>query len=264
MIQVREPAVAGRFYPAGTGELNATVHALLLEERHRADSAPKALVVPHAGFIYSGSVAASAYARLIPFRKRYQKVILLGPCHRCAIRGIAVSGMDVFRTPLGDVAVDHDLRSMLDHPAVCRQESAHRFEHSLEVQLPFLQTALDSFSLLPLAVGDTGPEIVAEVLELIWGGPETLVVISSDLSHYLPYEEARRRDRETCDAIEALNAQGIGHEDACGATPLGGLLLAVRAHGLKVTTLDLRNSGDTAGGRSQVVGYGAWMFQEAS
>ncbi len=262
MIQVREPAVAGYFYPATPGELSETVMAMLREEQSQTDSAPKALVVPHAGYVYSGTVAAAAYARLWSFRDHYTKVVLLGPCHRCAIRGLAISGVDAFRTPLGDVALDRERSSVLKHPAVSQSESAHRLEHSLEVQLPFLQSVLGSFSLLPLAVGEATPETVAEVIELVWGGPETLFVVSSDLSHYLAYDEACERDLKTCTAIRNLDAHRIGHGDACGATPLGGLLIAARAHGLKVTTLDLRNSGDTAGGKSQVVGYGAWMFQE--
>jgi len=264
MIQVREPAVAGHFYPASPGELSETVQAMLREEQSQADTAPKALVVPHAGFIYSGPVAAAAYKLLQPFRDQYTRVVLLGPCHRYAIRGLAVSTVDIFRTPLGDVALDRELSAVTDHPAVIRSESAHRLEHSLEVQLPFLQTVLESFSLLPLAVGHAAPETVAEVLELLWGGPETLIVISSDLSHYLSYDEACHRDRKTCNAIQGMDVRSIGHGDACGATPLGGLLITARNRGLKVTTLDLRNSGDTAGGKSEVVGYGAWMFQEAN
>ncbi len=271
MIQVREPAVAGYFYPATPGELSETVMAMLREEQSQTDSAPKALVVPHAGYVYSGAVAAAAYARLWSFRDHYTRVVLLGPCHRCAIRGLAISSVDAFRTPLGDVALDRELSAVLGHPSVSQSELAHRLEHSLEVQLPFLQSVLGSFSLLPLAVGEATPETVAEVIELLWGGPETLFVVSSDLSHYLAYDEACERDLETCTAIQnlddfaddvAADGGGIGHGDACGATPLGGLLIAARTHGLKVTTLDLRNSGDTAGGKSQVVGYGAWMFQE--
>ena len=264
MIQVREPAVAGHFYPASPGELSETVQAMLREEQSQADSAPKALVVPHAGFIYSGPVAAAAYSLLRSFRDQYKRVVLLGPCHRFAIRGLAVSGVDVFRTPLGDVALDREMLAALNHQAVNRSESAHRLEHSLEVQLPFLQIVLGSFSLLPLAVGEMTPETVAEVIELLWGGPETLIVVSSDLSHYLSYDEACHRDRKTCNAILDMDAHSISHGDACGATPLGGLLITARNHGLKVTTLDLRNSGDTAGGKGQVVGYGAWMFQEAN
>jgi AmmeMemoRadiSam system protein B len=209
-------------------------------------------------------VAAAAYKLLRSFRDQYKRVVLLGPCHRYAFRGLAVSAVDVFRTPLGDVALDREMLAVLEHPAVTRSEPAHSLEHSLEVQLPFLQTVLGPFSLLPLAVGQTEPETVAAVLELLWGGPETLVVVSSDLSHYLSYDEACQRDRKTCKAVQDMDARSIGHGDACGATPLGGLLITARSRGLKVTTLDLRNSGDTAGGKSEVVGYGAWMFQEVN
>jgi len=265
MTQIRKPAVAGHFYPGTAGELSTTVQTLLGRLQEPAGPPPKALIVPHAGYIYSGPVAATAYARLGPYRERYRRVILLGPCHRLASPGLAVSGADAFRTPLGDVPLDRKAIAELNHPAVIRSESAHRHEHSLEVHLPFLQHMLGSFSLVPLAVGDVAPEAVAEVIELLWDGPETLIVVSSDLSHYLPYGQAQQRDRATSKAIEELNAHRIGHGDACGATPLGGLLIAVRRRGLQIRTLDLRNSGDTAGGKDQVVGYGAWMaVEEAS
>jgi AmmeMemoRadiSam system protein B len=262
MIRIREAAVAGSFYPADPGELQSAVHRLLDAAPARVGPPPRALVVPHAGYVYSGPVAAMAYARLRSYRERYRRVVLLGPCHSTAVRGLAASSADAFRTPLGDVPVDHSAAVILRHPAVSVIDAAHRPEHSLEVQLPFLQSVLASFDLLPLVVGDADPEDVATVIDLLWGGPETLVVISSDLSHYLVYEEARRLDQGTCRAIEQLNASQIGRAEACGATPLRGLLITARRRGLHCVTLDLRNSGDMSGDKGRVVGYGAWMFVE--
>ena len=262
MTVIREPAVAGQFYPGNASELSTTICALLDEVQLQKVPAPKALIVPHAGYVYSGPVAATAYARLRPYRQQYTRVILLGPCHRVAFKGLAVSGADVFRTPLGDVPIDKDVIAGLDMPEVKIFDATHRLEHSLEVHLPFLQTVIDSFSLVPLVVGDTEATTVAQVIDALWGGPETLIVISSDLSHYLAYDEARATDKETCHAIENLQAQIIDHQNACGATPIAGLLIATKRHGMKVATLDLRNSGDTAGDKNRVVGYGAWLFLE--
>jgi AmmeMemoRadiSam system protein B len=274
MIRIREAAVAGSFYPANAAELRETVQRLLDTAAAQGSampaaggSVPAALVVPHAGYVYSGLVAAAAYARLRACRQRYQRVLLLGPCHRVPFSGLAVSDADAFRTPLGDVPLDRTeidaLTDSLEHPAVIRFDVAHRGEHSLEVQLPFLQVALGDFSLVPIVVGDASPETVAGVIDRVWRGPETLLIVSSDLSHYLAYEQARRRDRGTCMAIEALDGGGIEHSEACGATPLRGLLMAAARRGLHAVTLDLCNSGDTAGGRDRVVGYGAWMFVES-
>ncbi len=259
MHVIRHPTVAGSFYPGAARELGDTVARLLAAEATYEGPPPKALIVPHAGYIYSGPIAAAGYARLQPFRDRYRRVVLLGPCHRVPVHGLAASGAAAFRTPLGDVPVDTGAIAALGLPAV---EAAHRREHSLEVHLPFLQTVLASFTLVPLVVGDASDAEVADVLEQLWDGPETLVVISSDLSHYLAYAAACARDARTRDAIKAFAADRIGHGDACGATPVRGLLLAARRHGLQVTTVDLRNSGDTAGDRLHVVGYGAWTFTE--
>jgi MEMO1 family protein len=259
MTVVREPAVAGQFYPQDPGELHMLVDALLGEAAGDEEAPPKALVAPHAGYVYSGAVAASAFARLRPHRDLYERVLLLGPCHRVPLAGMAVCGADAFRTPLGDVPVDRDTVAALVERGVRVYEPSHRLEHSLEVQLPFLQTVLRDFSVVPVVVGDVQPQAVADILESFWGGPETLIVISSDLSHYLDYDAARRRDSTTCRRIERLDTR-IGHDDACGATPLRGLLLAAGRRGMRVATLDLRNSGDTAGSRDSVVGYGAWMF----
>jgi hypothetical protein len=223
---------------------------------------PKAIIVPHAGYIYSGPIAASAYALLAPLRERIKRVVLLGPCHRVPLRGLAATSADFFETPLGSIAIDHKaLDQILSLPQVQLFDSTHAQEHSIEVQLPFLQEVLADFTLVPLVVGDAEAEDVDEVLELLWGGDETLIVISSDLSHYHDYNSARILDSRTSQAIEQLDGTSIQYGDACGRNPVIGLLLAARKRHLKVTTLDLRNSGDTAGDRSRVVGYGAWAFE---
>ncbi|MEJ2385021.1 MAG: AmmeMemoRadiSam system protein B [Xanthomonadales bacterium] len=261
MKRSRKPAVAGSFYPSDPGVLRTAVESLLAAASGWRGAAPRALVAPHAGYIYSGPVAASAYAALGPFRDRYRRVVLVGPAHRAPVRGIALPDAAVFETPLGPVPLDRAVMKSLDDAEVCHDDRAHRLEHSLEVQLPFLQVVLDGFSLVPLLVGAATPDAVARVIEPLWR-PETLVVVSSDLSHYLPYAEARRHDDATCRAIETLAVDALRNRDACGAVPLKGLMLAAERRGLTVHTLDLRNSGDTAGDRAQVVGYGAWLFTE--
>jgi AmmeMemoRadiSam system protein B len=260
MTLIREPAVAGQFYPGNAEELSMTVATLLEEAQEKDAPAPKALIVPHAGYIYSGPVAANAYARLWPYRSQYQRVILLGPCHRTPVSGLALSSADAYRMPMGDVPLDKAAIADLDIAGVEVFDGAHRDEHSLEVHLPFLQAVLGDFSVVPIVVGNASPELVARVLDALWGGPETLIVISSDLSHYLKYDEARAIDAVTCRAIEHFDAGQINHDMACGATPVAGLLIAARRRRMKVTTLDLRNSADTAGDQMFVVGYGAWMF----
>jgi len=262
MTMIREPAVAGSFYPGEAGQLDRAVASLLRDAHAASGPAPKALIVPHAGYIYSGPVAASAYARLGAYRNRYRRVVLIGPGHRVPVAGVALSGADVFRTPLGDVPLDTNAIAALASPHARVFDHAHVFEHSLEVQLPFLQTVLGDFALVPIVVGDAAVETVADVLDQLWDGPETLIVVSSDLSHYLAYEQARVADDRTRDAIEALDPANVDHRAACGATPIGGLLLVAQRHDLRVATLDLRNSGDTAGNADRVVGYGAWMFNE--
>ncbi len=260
MNLIRKPAVAGQFYSENAGELSATVAALLGEAQDRDTPAPKALIVPHAGYMYSGPVAANAYARLQPYHDQYQRVILLGPCHRTPVDGLALCSADAYRTPMGDVPLDKLAINSLDVPGVQLFDKSHQNEHSLEVHLPFLQAVLSDFSVVPIVVGDAPPSLVSQVLDALWGGPETLIVVSSDLSHYLSYDEARAIDAVTCQAIEELNAGWINHDMACGATPVAGLLIAAKRRGMAVTTLDLRNSADTAGERDLVVGYGAWMF----
>jgi len=265
MRTVRPAAVAGMFYPGAPHALRSSVRALLGAAPNPtatgADVAwPKALIVPHAGYVYSGPIAASAYTRLSPGRSAIRRVVLLGPVHRMPVRGLALPGADSFATPLGTVAVDADAVARLGAmPQVCESEPAHSLEHSLEVQLPFLQTVLDEFTLVPLAVGDASATEVAEVIERVWGGPETLIVVSSDLSHYHRYEEATEIDRATADDILALSP-ALGHEQACGATPINGFALCARRHELEPELIDLRNSGDTAGEKSRVVGYAAFAF----
>lgn len=261
MHTVRAPAVAGLFYPADARELRVQVRALLAAAEPATGPEPKAVIAPHAGYVYSGPVAASLYARLAPARDRIRRVVLLGPAHRVAFDGLALSSAAAFTTPLGDVPLDTAACArLLDLPQVRILDEAHRAEHSLEVQLPFLQEVLTEFTLVPLVVGDATPAEVSEVIDTLWGGPETLIVISSDLSHYHDYATARRLDAATSRAIEALRPQDIRYEDACGRNPVNGLLLSARSHGLRAHTLDLRNSGDTAGPRDRVVGYGAYAF----
>ncbi len=262
MSIVREPAVAGHFYPGAAEDLAAGVRQYLAQAQAEVGPVPKALIAPHAGHIYSGPVAASAYARLRPGRSSIHRVVLAGPSHRVPLTGMAFSGAEAFRTPLGDIPVERISPEILAMPGVGISDRAHGQEHSLEVHLPFLQQALESFSLIPIVVGDAPAQEVADVLEALWGGPETLIVISSDLSHYLDYASARSADEQTCRAIENLDFGGIGGQGACGHAPVSGLLLLARRRGLRVETLDLRNSGDTAGDKSRVVGYGAWAFVE--
>lgn len=258
---IRQPAVAGMFYPAEAGQLALEV-AGMLSEAPRGSEHPKALIVPHAGYVYSGPVAASAYALLNAMKDEIRRVVLFGPTHRVAVRGLAVPTRERFATPLGIMPLDMAAISRaLALPQVQANDEAHALEHSLEVQLPFLQTVLDDFSLVPFAVGFATAEEVAEVMELLWGGPETLIVVSSDLSHYHPYAAAQRIDRHTADEILALHDLA-DHEQACGATPINGLIETARRRGLQPRLLDLRNSGDTAGDRSRVVGYSAFAFTE--
>jgi len=260
----RAAAVAGLFYPGDTDVLAREVQKLLaLAAQPKSPvGIPKALIVPHAGYIYSGPVAATAYARLRPLRDSIQRVVLLGPVHRVPVRGLALPGTQAFDTPLGRIPIDRDaVNRILPLRQVTTSAAAHELEHSVEVQLPFLQQVLGEFQIVPLAVGDASPEAVAEVIEALWGGPETLIVVSSDLSHYLPYQAAQQIDKQTCAAIARLQSLD-SHEQACGATPVNGLLLAARHHHLKPQLLDLRNSGDTAGDRERVVGYAAFAFTE--
>jgi AmmeMemoRadiSam system protein B len=220
---------------------------------------PQAVIVPHAAYVYSGPIAGVAYARVARMKGLVQRVVLVGPLHSAWVTGIAVSGVDAFATPLGPVRVDAALRRrVLELPAVRVDDRAHADEHSLEVQLPFLQATLGAFTLLPLGVGDVPPEAVAEVLDAVWGGPEMLVVVSSDLSHYEDYATACAHDRRTAAAIVAGDSDAIGDDDACGARAVRGVLGTCHRRGLAVRLLALANSGNTAGDRERVVGYGAF------
>ena len=265
MPAVRPAAVAGTFYPAGPPALRSQLGELLAAAGAAgAAGAPKLLIVPHAGYVYSGAVAAQAYALLAPWRRRIRRVVLLGPAHRVPVRSLAAPTAAAFETPLGPVALDAvALASLDDLPQVVRDDLPHAFEHSLEVQLPFLQTMLDAFSLVPLVVGDASPAEVSEVLDRLWGGDETLLVVSSDLSHYLSHAQAQARDAATVRRILAFDG-GLDPQEACGAMALNGALPAARRHGLAPRLLDLRNSGDTAGDRRRVVGYGAIVFEAPS
>ena len=260
---VRHAAVAGQFYQNDAVNLRSTIETYLADVSTGFIGIPKALIAPHAGFVYSGPIAASAYATLQPIRNKITRVILLGPCHRVAVQGLALSEADAFETPLGEIQTDIDaISQIIDLPQVQVFEATHAHEHSLEVHLPFLQVMLDDFKLVPLVVGQSTPEDVAEVLDMLWGDEETLVVISSDLSHYLEYQNACNLDQKTCQAIENKDPLSIGKNGACGRYPIGGLLKVAKRRGMSVTTLDLRNSGDTAGPKDRVVGYGSWVFIE--
>ena len=270
MVLVRPPAVADMFYPSDTDQLDRTVSALLADALRRAatvaDAAPvKAIIAPHAGYVYSGATAARAYAALAPQRGQIRRVVLMGPCHRVAVDGLATTSADLWQMPFGPVRIDPDVRSLPDSlPQVTINDAAHRQEHALEVHLPFLQKLLPGFTLLPFAVGRAGAAEVAAVLEYLWGGPETAIVISTDLSHYLPYAAAQERDAATAAAIEALDETAIDRDQACGRVPLSGMLTAARHRGLGVTRLGLCNSGDTAGDKDRVVGYGSWSLQNVA
>jgi AmmeMemoRadiSam system protein B len=261
MLNVRQPAVAGMFYPGEPEVLREQVDAYL-RQADTGHPAPKAIVAPHAGYIYSGPIAASAYAPLKALAGRIERVVLLGPAHRVYVRGLAASSAQYFDTPLGRIPLD---RKAIDEVVTAFSfveifDQAHAPEHSLEVHLPFLQETVGSFNLAPFVVGDAAPEEVSQVLETLWGGDETLIVISSDLSHYHDYDTAARLDQAAARAIEHLDPSHLSQEQACGRIPVCGLLEAARRHGLRAETVDLRNSGDTAGPRDQVVGYGAWLF----
>lgn len=267
MKSIRPAAVAGAFYPGGREALIQSVDDLLAGARRRMAvpaPVPKAIIAPHAGHVYSGAVAASAYARVAQGGPQFSRVILLGPAHRVAFRGFALPSVEAFDTPLGPVRLDRQtLDRLAARPDAEFRDDAHAQEHSLEVHLPFLQRVLGDFTLVPVVVGDARPEQVADLLESVWGGDDTLVVISTDLSHFHDYDAARRIDGETVRRIERLEAGSFGPEQACGSRPVNGLLLLASRLGLRITELDVRNSGDTAGTKDRVVGYGAWALEPA-
>jgi hypothetical protein len=262
---VRLAAVTGQFYPKDPEELRRRVKLLLGNAASGAGPAPKALIVPHAGYMFSGPIAASGYARLAPARDRIKRVVLVGPSHRVAFEGLATVSVSAFATPLGLVPVDAaGLGQLASLGQVSVNDKAHAQEHALEVQLPFLQTVLDGFALVPLVVSQAEPEAICQVLEAVWGGPETCIIISSDLSHYCVPAVAEQLDKATAAAIEALSPEGISEDGACGRWPICGLLQAARRRGLRARTVDLRNSGETGGPRERVVGYGAFVFEKIS
>lgn len=267
MSTLRPAAIAGTFYPGQPEALARSVETMLTTARYGAASSaatPKAIIAPHAGHIYSGPIAASIYALIEPARARIKRVVLLGPTHRVAVHGMALPGVDAFATPLGTVRIDANaVKKLMKLPYVGASAEAHRMEHSLEVHLPFLQKIIDDFTLVPLAVGRATAQQVAEVINLLWGGDETLIIISSDLSHYLPYAEAQATDHATAQAILNLRTD-INHHQACGATPVIGLNFLAQQRGLKPQLIDLRNSGDTAGDKARVVGYGSFAYYESA
>lgn len=263
MSIVREPAVAGTFYPADPDTLGKMVQGMLDMADTKANTLPKALILPHAGYIYSGPVAATGYRWLADTNARdvISRVVLVGPSHYVPVRGIAITPVDAFSTPLGDIPVDSvAMERLLELPQVMSLPAAHQREHSLEVHLPFLQAVLGEFSLVALAVGTATVDEMQAVLNEVWDGQETLIVISSDLSHFLQYAAAQKIDAATATAIESLQPAAISREQACGRVGIQGLLLAARERHLRVKRVDLRNSGDTSGGKERVVGYGAWVL----
>ncbi len=263
MTTIRNPAVAGMFYPGEPTVLRDDIGTMLAAANAVAEM-PKAMIVPHAGYIYSGPVAATAYATLAKAPDAISTVVLLGPSHRVYLKGLAAPEADLFATPLGTIPIDQQrIDSLLAAcPFISRNAAAHAQEHSLEVHLPFLQAQLGEFELIPLVVGDASPDQVEQAIDFLWGDTGTLVVISSDLSHYHDYATARQLDADTADAIESLEAGRLNGNMACGYLPVSGLLRTARRRGIKAQRVDLRNSGDTAGPRDRVVGYGAWVFHE--
>ena len=259
--RIRPAAQAGRFYPSSAVRLQADLNEYLSAVSPPEGTVPKALIVPHAGYVFSGPIAASGFVRLGPAHQQLRRVVLVGPSHYEDFNGLAASGMDAFETPLGRVRLDAGARAAIEAmPQVTVLEAAHAPEHCLEVELPFLQAVLDDFAIVPLLAGRTNVTEVGEVLERLWGGSETCIVISSDLSHYLDYLTAKRKDRTTAADIQGLRWDSLIGECACGHRAISGLLSIARRRGLRCETLDLRNSGDTGGARDRVVGYGAYVF----
>jgi len=262
MTTVREPAVAGTFYPNDAATLSTLISTYL--DGEAGLNCPKAIIAPHAGYIYSGAIAGEVYRKLGSAHDKIKRVVLLGPSHRVAFKGMAVPLSTSFRTPLGDIPVDSEsIQQIVDGTSVGYLDEAHREEHSLEVHLPFLQHALDDFTLVPIVVGDASKESVAAVLEKLWGGDETIVVISTDLSHFETYDTANSLDENTTKKIMMLDAT-LNGDEACGCRPVNGLLHYIKTHGLAIETVNVKNSGDTAGDKRRVVGYGAWHVTVAS
>ena len=259
-MEVRRPAVAGSFYPASKPELSRLIDRLLAEGHHIswAGPTPKILVAPHAGYIYSGPIAASAFACVTT---PIERVVLLGPAHRVFVRGMVSPGADRLETPLGEVIVD--VEALARVPYVTPRADVHAQEHSLEVELPFIQKVAPNARVVPIAVSHANASDVGLLLDALWGGPETLIVISSDLSHYHGYADGRARDQRSVTKILAFDPTLLG-EDACGCTGLNGLAWVAQRRALRGELIDLRSSGDTAGSRDAVVGYAAIAFSEAA
>jgi AmmeMemoRadiSam system protein B len=259
-LSIRPPAVAGSFYPRSRAELEAAVQALISQASKSGESGLVGVIAPHAGYIYSGPVAASAFAGIGVLGNTFDRVLLIGPPHYVPVRGIAAPSSQTFATPFGEIEVDRSaIAALLDGGFVAIDDRAHAPEHSLEVELPFLQAALGRFALVPLLVGDASPKQVASVIGAVLDA-RTLLVVSTDLSHYLDDASARARDRSTAEVIEHFDFARLGPDDACGFAALNGALCAGHQKGWRITRLDLRNSGDTSGDRDRVVGYGAWAF----
>lgn len=257
---IRPAAVAGYFYPDDPGEIKNMISDYMTSA-NRSSDIPKAIIAPHAGYVYSGPIAANAYAGIEPIKDRIKRVVLLGPAHRVYVKGMALSTADYFASPLGNVAIDKTLHAKaLSFDNVVEFDQAHAKEHSLEVHLPFLQILLNEFTLAPILVGDADIKEVARLLDHLWQDDETLIVVSSDLSHFHDYDTAKRIDQKTSGAIESFDTGQIGPKQACGCFPVNGLLNLAEARSLKVQTLDVRNSGDTAGNKDRVVGYGAYSL----
>ena len=261
---IRSAQVAGMFYPANPDELRGQISGFIHEKPNETTGVPKALIVPHAGTVYSGSIAAVAYRTLLQYRHVIRKVILLGPAHGVYLHGLALPSVEQFQTPLGKINLDTKTIQKLveDFHQITFSDEAHTEEHSIEVQLPFLQEVLASFRLIPFVVGDATQQEVAEVIEYLWGGDECLIIISTDLSHFHKYEEAVKIDKTSAELIESFQGDRLGDNSACGRIPMRGLLHLAQQKGMSIKRLDLRNSGDTSGRRDQVVGYGAWGLFE--
>ncbi len=258
---VRAPAVAGLFYPRDPGQLGSTIDSLLAE--HPADARmPKALIVPHAGYVYSGPIAASAYGLLGAAAAAIRRVVIVGPSHRHWFRGVALPASEAFATPLGVMRVDEAaVEALRKLPHLQVSDEPHAAEHSLEVQVPFLQRISPEARIIPIVIGEATAAEVETILEAVWGGPETLIVVSSDLSHYHPYRAAQAIDSATTRAILS-GRDDLSGDQACGCVGVNGLTRVVRKRGLRAELLDVRNSGDTAGDKRQVVGYGAFGYYD--
>ncbi|MCH2206337.1 MAG: AmmeMemoRadiSam system protein B [Lentisphaerales bacterium] len=260
MGNIRRAAVAGTFYYNSPTRLLTYVNELLDHATDQPDVG-KAIIAPHAGHIYSGPIAASAYRSLRKRQKQIKKVVLIGPSHYVGFMGLATSTADHYETPLGLIPLDTELANQaLEIKEVVTMDHAHLQEHSLEVHLPFLQATLNDFTLLPIVIGETSNETIAAVLSKVWGGDETLIICSTDLSHYMDYNGAQTKDQKTVQSILNGNLENLTHNNACGLTPIKGLIKTIKQKKLTTKLLDLRNSGDTAGDKERVVGYASFLI----